>query len=85
MWVAATLHPDCGRGLFSPLGLPLHADDPAQRVHYVYQIALRFHHGVDGLVRHRGFIDDIGILTTLEAGGRLHVIFNREATLTCST
>jgi hypothetical protein len=24
-------------------------------VYYVYQIALRFHHGVDGLVRHRRY------------------------------
>ena len=38
--------------------LALHADHLAQRVHYIHQIALRFHHCVDGLVRHRSFIDD---------------------------
>src|SRR6266404_5352879 len=57
MWVAATLHPDLvveiERGTCSPLLLALHADHLAQRVHHVDQIALRFHHCVDGLVCHR--------------------------------
>ena len=48
---------------FRPLPLPLHADYLAQGVYYVHQIALRFHYGVDGLVRHRSFVDDVGVLT----------------------
>jgi hypothetical protein len=51
MWVAATLHPDYRGGLFSPLLFSLHADHLAQRVHHVDQIALCFHHRVDGLAR----------------------------------
>ena len=54
--------------------LPLHADHLAQRVHDVDQIALRFHHGVDGLVRHRSFVDDVRVLTALNAGRRLGVV-----------
>ena len=39
--------------------LALHADHLAQRVYHVHQIALRFHHRVNGLVRHRSFVDHI--------------------------
>src|SRR6476646_8138409 len=46
---------DCWGGPFSPPCLSLHADHLAQRVYHVHQIALRFHHSVDGLVRHRRF------------------------------
>ena len=45
----------------------LHAHHLAQRVYHVHQVALRFHHGVNGLVRHRRFIDDVRILTALDA------------------
>ena len=58
MWVAATLHPDCGR-TFQPSPVYPHAHDLAQRVYHVHQIALRFHHRVNGLVRHRSFVDHI--------------------------
>src|SRR5437763_16527843 len=44
-------------------GFPLafYADDLAQGVYYVHKIALRFHHGVDGLVCHRSFIHDVRV------------------------
>src|SRR5437588_13125110 len=61
--------------------LSLHADHLAQRVYHVYQSALRFHHGIDGLVRHRRFVDDIRILTALDGGCCLRVIIQREAAL----
>src|SRR5689334_20096362 len=61
--------------------LPLHAHHLTQRVHHVHQIALRFHHGVDGLVRHWSFVDDIRVLTALDAGSCLGVIVQREAAL----
>src|SRR3954463_3161251 len=61
--------------------LPLHAHNLAQRVHNVHQIALRFHYGVDGLVRHRRFVDDVSILTALDAGRGLRVIIHGEAPL----
>src|SRR3954469_20617523 len=61
--------------------LALHAHDLAQRVNHIYQIALRFHHGVNGLVCHRSFVDDVSILTALDAGGCLCVIVQREAAL----
>src|SRR5258708_2358556 len=51
--------------------LALHADHLAQRVYHVHQIALRFHHCIDGLVCHRCFVDDVRVLTALDAGGRL--------------
>src|SRR5581483_387517 len=61
--------------------LALHAHHLAQRVHYVHQIALRFHHGVDGLVRHRRFVDDVRILTALDAGSCLGMVVQGEAAL----
>ena len=57
-----------GEGLAALSCLALHADHLAQRVHHVHQIALRFHHCVDGLVRHRRFVDDVRVLTALDAG-----------------
>jgi hypothetical protein len=39
-----------------------------------HQIALRFHYGVDGLVRHRRFVDNVRVLTTLRTG-----VLRREA------
>jgi hypothetical protein len=77
--------PGLWRGPFSPLPLPLHANDLAQRVYHVHQIALRSHHGVDGLVRPRSFVDDVRVFTSLDAGGCLHVVFNREAPLSLAT
>src|SRR5438874_12718202 len=59
-----------GEGLAALSCLPLHADHLAQRVHHVYQIALRFHYGVDGLVRHWRFVDNVRVLTTLNACSR---------------
>src|SRR5579864_5685487 len=85
MGVAATLHPDCWRGPFSPPLLSLHAHHLTQRVYHVYQIALRFHHGVDGLVRHRGFVDDVRVLTALDAGCCLRVVIQCEAALRLRT
>src|SRR5262249_9943980 len=81
MWVAATLHPDCWREPFSPPLLALYADNLAKSVHHVHQIALRLHHGIDGLVRHRRFVDDIRILTTLDTGCCLRVVIQCEAAL----
>src|SRR5215831_15428368 len=70
-----------GEGLSALPRLPLHAHTLAQRVYHVHQIALRFHHGVDGLVRHRRFVDDVRVLTALDAGCCLRVVVQREATL----
>ena len=70
-----------GEDLSALSGLPLHAYNLAERMHYVHQIALRFHHGVDRLVRHRSFVDDIRVLTALDTGGCLGVIVQREAAL----
>jgi len=43
-------------------GLSLYADHLAQRVDHVHQIALRFHHRVNGLVRHRRFVNDVRMI-----------------------
>jgi hypothetical protein len=80
-WVAATLHPECGEGFSALSCLTLHADHLAQRVHHVQQIALRLHHGVDGPVRHRRFVDDVHVLTAFDAGRCFRVVFQREAAL----
>ena len=61
--------------------LSLHADDLAQRVYHVYQIALRFHHRVNGLVRHRRFVNNIRVLTAFDAGSCLGMVVQREAAL----
>jgi hypothetical protein len=74
MWVAATLHPDLREDLAALSCLALHADYLAQRVYDIYQIPLHFHYGVDGLVRHRRFVDYVRILAALDAGRRLRVI-----------
>ena len=82
MWVAATLHPDSLReGLSALPDLPLYTYNLAERVHHVHQIALRFHHRINGLVRHRSFIDDIRVLTTFDAGGCLSVVIQGKAAL----
>src|SRR5437870_3968024 len=81
MWVAATL-PGLWERAFQPSpALSLHADNLAQRVYHVDQIALRFHHCIDGLVRHRCFVDDVGILTALDARSRPGMIVQRKAAL----
>ncbi len=74
-----------GEGVSTLPGLALHADYLAQRVYHVHQIALRFHHGIDGLLRHRSFVDDIYILTTLDNGCCLRVVVQREAALRLRT
>ena len=51
----------------------------------IHKVTLRFHHRIDGLVRHRSFVDDVRVLTAFDARGRLHVIFHREATLRFAT
>src|ERR1700739_3993305 len=81
MWVAATLHPDLKRGLAALSFLTLDAHHLMQRVHHIHQITLRLHYGVDGLVRHRRFVDDVRVLTALDAGSRLGVIVQSEAAL----
>src|SRR5579872_228322 len=74
MWVAATLHPDLKREGRAALScLALHAHHLAQRVNHVDQIALRFHHRVNRLVRHRSFVDDVGVFAALDTCGRLCV------------
>src|SRR5215471_7093071 len=70
---------------FSPLPLALYAHHLAQRVYDVHQIALCFHDGVDRLVRHRCFVDDVLVLAALDAGSRLRVIVQREAPLRLRT
>src|ERR1051326_296294 len=74
-----------GEGLSALPGLSLHADHLAQRVYYVNQVALRFHHGIDGLVRHRRFVDDVRVLTALDAGCCLGVVVQCEAALRLRT
>src|SRR5438094_10019278 len=69
------------RGLSALSCLSLHADNLAQRVYHVHQIALRFHHRVDGLVCHRRLVDDVRILTTLDARCCLGMVIQREAAL----
>jgi hypothetical protein len=86
MWVAATLHPDLlfsriREGLAALSCLAFHADHLAQRVNHVYQIALRFHHGVDRLVRHRRFVDDVRILTALDASCCFGMVIQGKAAL----
>src|SRR5258708_4605845 len=63
------------------LCLALHADHLAQRVHHIHQIALRFHHCINGLVRHRCFVDDVRVLAALDASRCLGVVVQREAAL----
>src|SRR5205823_5048966 len=65
----------------SPVYLSLYADDLAQCVYHVHQIALRFHHGVDGLVCHRRFVDDIRVLAALDTGCCLRVVIQGESAL----
>ena len=61
-------------GLSALPDLPFYTYNLAERVYYVHQIALRFHHRVDGLVCHRRFIDDIRILTALDAGSCFRMV-----------
>src|SRR3984893_11278727 len=70
-----------GEGLSALSVLSLHGDNLAQRVNHVYQIALRFHHSVNGLVRHRRFVDNVRVLTALDACRCLGVVVQRETAL----
>jgi hypothetical protein len=54
-------------------------------VHHVYPTALRFHHGVGRLVRHRRFIDDVRILAALNAGRCFGMVVQGETTLRLRT
>ena len=58
---------------------PLDAHDLLQRVNDLHEIALRFHDGVDVLVRGRRLIDDVHVLAALDALGRGDVLLDREA------
>src|SRR5712691_4358887 len=70
-----------GEGLSALSRLPFDTHDLTQRVHHVHQIALRLHHCVDGLVRHRCFVDDVRILTALDARRCLRVVVQGETAL----
>src|SRR5215831_16064470 len=70
-----------GESLSALSGLALHAHNLAECVYHIHQIALRFHHSVDRLVRHRRFVDDVRVLTALDAGGCLRMVVEREAAL----
>src|SRR6266481_4065539 len=70
-----------GEGLSALSRLPFDTHDLTQRVHHVYQVALRLHHCVDGLVGHRRFVDDIRVLAALHARSCLGVVVERESTL----
>jgi hypothetical protein len=74
-----------GEGLAALSCLPLHADHLAQCVHHVYQIALRFHHCINGLVRHRCFVDDVRVLAAFDASRCLGVVVQGEAALRLGT
>src|SRR5579864_3187950 len=74
-----------GEDLSALSGLPFYTYNLAERVHYLHQIALRFHYSVDRLVRHRCFVNDFRVFTALDAGGCLCVIIQREATLRLGT
>src|SRR6266478_7003010 len=70
-----------GEGLSALSRLPFDTHDLTQRVHHVHQIALRLHHCVDGLVRHRCFVDDVRILTAFHARSCLGVVVESESAL----
>src|SRR5713226_8829279 len=70
-----------GEGLSALSRLPFDTHDLTQRVYHVHQIALRLHHGVDGLVSHRRFVDNVRILTALDACSCLVVDVERESAL----
>ena len=63
-----------GEGFSALSRLALYADNLTQRVYHVHQVTLCFHHGVDGLVCHRSLVDDVRVLTALDAGSCLSVI-----------
>src|SRR5687767_1351402 len=69
----------CLRGLSSFLAL--NADDLAEAVDDLDEVALRFHHGLDGLVGGRRLVDHAGVLPALDALRRLLVIGDREPPL----
>ncbi len=50
-------------------------------MYHVYQVTLRFHHRVNGLVRHRRLVDDVRVLTALDARRCFGVIVQRKAAL----
>ena len=60
---------------------PFDADHLLERVHDRDQVLLRLHDVLDRLVRHRRLVDDVRILTALDAGSCLGVIVEREAAL----
>ena len=37
-------------------------------MHHLYQIVLRFHYGVNRLISHRRFVNDIRVLPAFDAG-----------------
>src|SRR5258708_15305145 len=70
-----------GRSAGAPPALAFYADHLAKRVDDFDKIALRRHDRVDVLIRHRRFVDDVGILPALDALCRLDVILDREPAL----
>ena len=74
-----------GEGLSALSCLSLHANHLAQRVYHVYQIALRFHHRVDGLVCHRRLVDHVRVLAAFDARRRFGVVIQREPALRVGT
>src|SRR5947207_15479897 len=70
-----------GEGLSALSCLSLHANHLAQRVYHVYQIALRFHHRVDGLVCHRRLVDHVRVIAAFDARRRYGVVLQSEPAL----
>src|ERR1700739_3669625 len=64
-----------------PGSLSFHANNLAQRVDDFDQIALRRHHGFDRLVGRRRLVNDVSVLTALDARGHSFVVLHAEAPL----
>src|SRR5450631_832786 len=50
-------------------------------MHDFHEVALRVHHSIDILVRHRNLVDDVGIFSALDTLGRLDLIRDGEPAL----
>src|SRR5262249_25753340 len=57
----------------------LDANNLPQRVHDLNQVALRLHHLVDRLVRHRRLVDHVLVLATFDPRRRGDMVSDREA------
>src|SRR6516165_3929347 len=70
------------RSRVRPIGhspLSFHAHDLAKGVDDFDQIGLGSHYRVDRLVGRRGLVNDVGILSTFDAGRQADVVFDRES------